>query len=88
MPTVGWILETANDRYWEARSKTAVGFRSPPPMYACSRCSKKFPSADELRRHFHVSHPLELPVLYLRGEPLLQDSVIRSHVTEGDIQVA
>ncbi|HKP02118.1 MAG TPA: C2H2-type zinc finger protein [Chthoniobacterales bacterium] len=87
MPTVGWIQESASDRYWEAHSQTAVGFRSPPPKYPCTQCGKKFDSADELRRHFHVSHPLELPALYIWRKPLLQESVLRSPIREQEVEI-
>jgi hypothetical protein len=44
-------------------------------------------SAEALRFHFHTNHPLELPVLYIRGAPLLRESVLRRRVAVEDVEL-
>lgn len=86
MPTVGWILEDAVERYWEAQPL-------PPPSdvrplrFVCGACGQVLPSAEELRRHYSLRHPLELPALYVRGEPLLRRAAIRSRLSVDDIEL-
>lgn len=84
MPTVGWIHEDAVERFWEAQPFTLP---LPRTVFACELCGRRFYSADELRGHFSLEHPLELPVLYLQGVPLLRESVIRSPILETDVDL-
>lgn len=86
MPTVGWILEDAIERFWEGQPKAAP-VHVPRPVFVCKRCGKKLYSAEDLRCHFNLEHPLELPALYVRGEPLLRESVLRAPVKEGDVEL-
>jgi hypothetical protein len=87
MPTVGWILENAVDHYWEGQPTPRDAERKPPPVFTCKRCGKKFSSPDNLRSHFSLEHPLELPVLYVRHDPLLRESVIRSAIAGDDVEI-
>ena len=86
MPTVGWILEGAIERFWEGQPKPAP-VHIPRPVFICKRCGKKLHSAEDLRRHFSLEHPLELPGLYVRGDPLLRESVLRAPVKESDVEL-
>lgn len=86
MPTVGWILEDAVERFWEGQPRTAAAPIS-VPVFVCSRCGKKLGSPEELRRHFSLEHPLELPALYVRGEPLLRESVVRVPLAISDVEM-
>lgn len=56
-------------------------------MFRCGRCGKIFESADTLRSHTTIHHPLELPALYVRGEPLLRDSVVRVSLAVSDTEL-
>jgi hypothetical protein len=87
MPTVGWILENAIERYWEGQPTPRDAVPAPPPVFICKRCGKKLSSPEELRNHFSLEHPLELPVLYVRREPLLRESVLRSAIGEDDVEL-
>jgi hypothetical protein len=86
MPTVGWILEDAEERFWEGQPRLAT-IPIPRPEFVCKRCGKKLSSPEELRRHFNLDHPLELPALYVRGEALLRESVIRSRLKDSDVEL-
>jgi hypothetical protein len=85
MPTVGWILEGAVERYWEGQPKL-VPVPVPARVFRC-KCGLEFHSADQLRRHFSLEHPLDLPVLYVRGEALLRESVVRFPVHESEVEL-
>lgn len=86
MPTVGWILEDAVERFWEGQPKPAPA-HVPQPVFACRRCGRKLKSPEELRRHFSLEHPLELPALYVRGAPVLRECVLREPLNETDVQL-
>ncbi len=86
MPTIGWILEDAVERFWEGQPRIAAASVS-LPVFVCSRCGRKLASPEELRRHFSLDHPLELPVLYVRGEPLLRESIIRVPLGVSDVEM-
>jgi|GEM_PF-1175849 len=86
MPTVGWILEDAVERFWEGQPKRA-SVHVPSPVFVCKRCGKRLHSSENLRHHFSLEHPLELPTLYVHGEPLLRESVLRAPVKESDVEV-
>ena len=84
MPTVSWILERAVERFWEGQ----VGLGSVKilrSVFSCERCGREFSSPEDLRRHVSLEHPLELPALYVHGEPLLRESVLRAPVRESDV---
>jgi len=85
MPTVGWIFERDEERYLGSRETRTTPL--PPPVFRCSRCGVKLANADELRIHFHVKHPLELPALHIRGEPLLRESVVRLPLSVDDVEL-
>jgi hypothetical protein len=86
MPTVGWILEDAVERFWEGQPKPAP-VHVPRRVFVCKRCGRKLQSSEDLRRHFSLEHPLELPALYVCGEPLLRESVLRATVKESDVEL-
>jgi len=84
MPTVGWVYEDAVERFWEGQPVRKPIDR-PHPAFYCLLCRRKFSSPDELRRHYTLDHPLELPALYIQGQPLLRESVIRLPLQESDV---
>ncbi len=86
MPTVGWILEKAVERFWESQPNPVL-VPVPRPVFTCSRCGMKLSSPEELRRHLSLEHPLELPALYVHGNPLPRESVLRAPVGENDVQL-
>src|SRR6266481_6560534 len=86
MPTVGWILESAEERFWEGRT-TPDRPEPPPPVLACKYCGQKLASREDLRRHYNLLHPLELPVLCVRGETLLREHVVRRPIRPDDIEL-
>lgn len=86
MPTVGWIYEGTIDRFWEEQPKSTLG-SAPKRVFVCKCCGKELFSLEELRRHYSFDHPLELPVLYIHGEPLLRESVIRSPFSKTDVEL-
>lgn len=86
MPTVGWIHEDAIERFWEGQHVDLTA-DVPLPVFVCERCGRKLSSAEELRRHFSLEHPLELPALYVRAAPLLRESIIRSPIKENEVEL-
>ena len=79
-------MEGAVERFWEGQPPVVTA-RVAPLVFRCSQCGRIFTSAEELRCHFSLDHPLELPALYVGGEPLLRESVIRAPVTETDVEL-
>jgi hypothetical protein len=85
MPTVGWILEGAVERFWEGQLKPSSRYVA--PVYSCRQCGESFKSLDALRDHVGLEHPLELPALFIQGEPLLRESVIRLPLLEEHVEL-
>jgi hypothetical protein len=85
MPTVGWILEDAIDRFWESQPFPRP-LSATPQRFVCGACGQVLTSAEELRRHYSLCHPLELPSLYVQGEPLHRSTAIRNVLLEKDIE--
>src|SRR4051812_3088260 len=86
MPTFGWVLEDAIDRCGEAQP--ALPPRElPPQIFTCCRCGRRFSSPDDLRRHYNLNHPLELPALAVRGELLLTETTLRNTVSSKDVEL-
>ncbi len=86
MPTVGWIVENAVDRFWEAQPLAVVA-DAPQPTFICERCGAAFHSIADLRGHYNLEHPLGLPALYVRGESLLKQSSVRARLSTTEIEL-
>ena len=85
MPTVGWILEDAVERFWEAKSPSSSP--SVATVYFCNHCRRTFQTAQELRAHHSVHDPLELPSLFHGGSVLPRESVLRSSTSLNDLDL-
>src|SRR4051794_26958396 len=83
MPTLNYILETVEDRFYE-RGEEVV---RPPKTHACPLCDAVLPEAIDLSWHLNEVHPLDRPVLLLRGAAASRDSVIRRSLDPGDIEL-
>jgi len=82
MPTTNWILEAAEDRYWEGIAPFEL---EPEPEIECPFCARSFHSQSEFKTHLGLDHPLALPALLIRGKPqpsefTIRTSLQRSHV--------
>lgn len=86
MPTVGWILEDAVERFWEGQPGPDLA-NMPLLVFMCKWCRGEFFSPEALHRHFSLEHPLELPALYVHGKPLLRESVLRAPVRKSDVEL-
>lgn len=86
MPTVGWIQESALDRVLEARARPTRAF-VPRIEFRCSWCQRAFATHEDLCIHTSQRHPLELPTLHLKGEPILRDHVVRTRLETPDVQL-
>jgi|SRR5665213_1408239 len=86
MPTVGWIIEDAIERFWEAHP-VATFPRPAPQRFVCRACSNVFTSAEELRRHYGLRHPVALPALHICGDPLPRSSALRARMSEEDVEL-
>ena len=85
MPTMGWILENAEEKFWANQSR--ISGTIPPLVFPCSICDVEFKSPERLREHFRLKHPLELPKLYIGNEAQLSETVIRTPITSDDIEL-
>lgn len=86
MPTVGWIQETAIDRYWE-RGEIGTQF-SALERHCCPYCTREFQSTGELGAHISVEHPVERPLMFLNGREALSEQTIRMPLRSSDIEFA
>jgi len=82
MPTTSWIIETAEERFWEGLPPVPS-----PPYFPCPYCEKQFASPLEIEEHIKRSHFLDLPALLLRGDQVPGEAVIRTSVRETDVQL-
>lgn len=87
MPTVGWIAEDATDRWAEARHRPLPP-TPPPALLHCQVCGSSFRTSADFAEHVSRAHPLELPALYVRGQPLLSEHVVRTPLAGADVSVA
>src|SRR3954452_9947551 len=85
MPTVGWIQETSDDRFYEGRGFMLDLPR--PQVFPCAICGTEFNDAD--RRSWHVSeaHPLARPMLFLRDMLAPAAFVVRTPLGAPDVAV-
>lgn len=86
MPTVGWIQETAEDRYWESRG-LSLPLNLEPPIHSCPYCKSTFKSSTEYARHISINHPIERPILLLRGSISPSEHTVRAEIASTDISL-
>jgi hypothetical protein len=64
MPTLSWILETAEERFYERGGEEAT---SSSVDVACPICGRPFNTVEEVSWHVNEAHPLERPILMMDG---------------------
>lgn len=84
MPTLNWLYETVEDRFRERGVENVV---RPPQTHACPLCEATLPELIELSWHLSEMHPLDRPVLLLRGAAAPRHSVIRRSLEPADIEL-
>lgn len=86
MPTVGWIQETAIDRYWE---RGGLGEQYPPipKIHYCPYCDKQFESTGDLSTHISVDHPIERPVIFIGNRTALSEQTIRAQISKNEVEL-
>jgi len=91
--TIGWIMEAAEDRRAEASSDMWPYYSSRQYQhYTCPLCGKVFLSVSALEEHqtrenYGLTHPLEAPEIYIMGEKLLDESVVRKQIEESELEI-
>jgi hypothetical protein len=91
MPTLNWLLESAEDRYLEATDKPAAPARD--VQLECPFCSRIFVGrirdelAKDVARHIGRDHPLRRPVLVVDGRLLGPNSTITRLPRPDDIAI-
>lgn len=85
MPTVGFIWDTINDRYYATEPVPAPG---PPPeaVFLCPFCSQAFKTPEELRRHRDAAHSGHRPFLTIAGVEPKSSDIMRRRVVPKDIE--
>jgi hypothetical protein len=86
MPTVGYILETAIDRYWE-RGGSEEQYPLQPKMYECPYCNQKCESTNQLSTHISIDHPVERPIIRIYNKEATPEQTIRSSVIAQNIDL-
>lgn len=91
MPTLNWLLESAEDRFLEATDRPAAPARD--VQLECPFCSRVFLGrvrdelAKDVARHIGREHPLRRPVLVVDGRLLGPNSTITRLPTPDDIAI-
>jgi len=83
MPTVGWIQETAEDRFNERGGELP---RS-PIVHSCPVCGDVFDAGVELSCHISEMHPLDRPVLLLHGGVAPRLSIVRARLDPSSVEL-
>jgi len=86
MPTVSYIQETVEDRYWEAHAPHPP-YVPPPPEFPCVHCSRVFRSPDERSWHASEAHPLARPTLYLGDRAAPSTVLVRTPMPATNVSV-
>lgn len=83
MPTVSWIREGDEERYYEAVAErvTADG---PDPFPGCPHCGERFPTQD-IAEHIRAAHPMLRPILLVDGCPAPSEVIIRRPASNTEI---
>ena len=85
MPTLGWIQETAIDRYLE-RGGLDHTCDPAPVVYTCPYCNSQCESKTELSLHISISHPIERPLLLINGQHALSEQSILNPLKHEEIE--
>lgn len=86
MPTLTWIQETAEDRFYEAQAGGSGG-PAPPFVYPCVICGREFDSQDKRSWHATEAHPMNRPTLYLGDRAAPSELVIRTVLEPAELRV-
>jgi len=84
MPTLGWILESDEDRFFESVEDSYL--RLIPTQYVCPFCTEPLLSRQELRDHLIGAHPIERPSLLVRGVPAPATLTLRTPLRGDEIE--
>src|SRR5437762_1595080 len=85
MPTLNHIWEEALDRHHEGRDEQVA---RPSKEAACPLCDAVLSEAIELSWHLNEAHPLERPVLIVRGTAAPRHTMITRSLDPTDIELA
>jgi hypothetical protein len=86
MPTAGWILEDARDRFLYGTTTVPDPGPPPPPRFACPFCYDSFSTKGELRRHSIDQHVAGRPFLMAAEREPASTETIRTplHLSDTD----
>ena len=83
--TLGWILEGAADRFYEATQRTPRRGRPPTPTVFCPFCHLSFRTNAEFQAHSARHHAVERPVLIIAGREPAKNFSIRTPIVPEDV---
>jgi hypothetical protein len=86
MPTYGWVLESAQDRFNERGG--GAGLVPTPPVYPCPICDESFADAASVSWHVSTAHPIERPVLFIKGMAAPSLISVREALEPEDVLIA
>ena len=87
MGFIDWIYEPNAEKCGQWRDSAYPVESAEPPSHPCPYCSAILPTKEELIRHTRTGHPLELPLLLIRGVPATTELVLRSPLMQADIDL-
>lgn len=87
MPTAGWILEGARDRFLDGTSTVPDPGPALAPRFACPFCRASFSTTAELRRHSNDHHVGTRPFMVLGGAEPASTDTIRKAFRASDISL-
>lgn len=80
MPTLGWIQETAVERYLTGTEQPLV---DPNPSVPCPHCDRLFFTVDDLSEHLGIDHPLSIPIILIGSRTAGKENVVRQKAQKG-----
>lgn len=86
--TVGWILEDATDRFYEATQRTPQRGRPSASIVFCPFCHLTFRTHGEFQVHRALDHAVERPVLLVAGREPAKSFWVRSKIVPNQVETA
>lgn len=87
MPTAGWILEGARDRFLYGTTTVPDPGPPPAPIFPCPFCHATFPTKAGLLRHSNDQHLGSRPFILLGGAEPSSTEIIRKAFRSADVSL-
>ena len=87
MGFIDWIYERNAEKCGQWLDSVYPVEPAEPVQHPCPYCSAILNTKEELIRHTRTGHPLELPLLLVRGVPATTELVLRAPLKQADVDL-